>query len=457
MVSEVERLVKNKKILVLGLAKTGISVVKHLSKMGALITVNDIKPIEENKEAQDLIEDNARVITGSHPVELLEEDFAFMVKNPGIPYTNPMVVRAKEKGIPIYTDIELVQWFTQAQIIGITGSNGKTTTTSLAHTILKEANELDGQTLLGGNIGIPALDVAVGASDKDRLVLELSSFQLMGVQTFHPHIAAIIDIYPTHLDYHGTLENYVNAKWNITKNQTSSDYLLLNADQEILWRKQDETESTIIPFSLKKALTDGAWYDIDSHCLMWRDECVMRREQLLLPGDHNVQNALVAIAIAKLLGVHNTTIIKVLSQFYGVKHRIQFIREYHKRRFYNDSKATNNEATITALKSFQEPTIWLCGGLDRHNSVEELMPYLSQVKAMIVSGESKEKFKALGKEAGIPVIEQAEWIEDAVETAYRMSEEGDIILFSPASASWDQYPNFEVRGDRFIKAVETLN
>ena len=190
----------NKKVLVLGLAKTGVSVVNWLTQMGALVTVNDKCPLDQNKAAQDLIEKDVRVITGGHPIELLDEDFAFMVKNPGIPYTNPLVKRALEMGLPVYTDIELVEWLHRGTIVGITGSNGKTTTTSLTGAILKADKSFAGRTEVAGNIGIPALDIAPQLTSKDRLVLELSSFQLMGTKTFRPNIAAIIDIYPTHLD-----------------------------------------------------------------------------------------------------------------------------------------------------------------------------------------------------------------------------------------------------------------
>lgn len=448
--------IKNKKIIILGLAVTGMSVVRQLLKLGALITVNDWQPLAENKDAQTLVEENVRVIAGHHPVELLDEDFAFMVKNPGIPYTNPMVERALAIGLPVLTDIELAGALGEATIIGITGSNGKTTTTSLTQAILAADTAFKGHSYVGGNIGIPALDIAMQADKQDRLTLELSSFQLMGTHTFKPHIAAITNLFDAHLDYHGDLKAYFDAKWRITQNQTADDYLILNFDQRLIRDRANETNATVVPFSTREKQITGAWFDADNSAFMWREEVVMHRDDLLLPGNHNVENMLVAMAIAKLSGISNEVIAQTARHFTGVEHRLQFVRELNGRKFYNDSKATNNDAAITALNSFDQPVIWVAGGLDRHNSLEELKPAMKSVKAMITFGETSDKFAALGKQAGLAHVTQVEWIEEAVEQAYQLSEKGDVILLSPASASWDQYPNYEIRGERFIKAVKQL-
>lgn len=451
--------VRNKKILVLGLAKTGVSVVQHLQALGAIVTVNDFKPLEENKDAQSLIEENnARVVAGGHPVSLLEEDFAFMVKNPGIPYSNPMVVRAQEIGLPVYTDIELADKMTDATIIGITGSNGKTTTTSLVGEMLGKADSLAGESYIGGNIGIPSLDIASKAEADDRLILELSSFQLMGTDAFKPHIAAITNIYAAHLDYHGSMDGYISAKWHITANQTADDFLILNADQMDVFGDR-ATKATVVPFSATTIQPDGAWFDQDSQNFMWHDEIVFNRKDFFLPGHHNVENMLVAVAIGKLLRISNEEIKNGVSAFHGVKHRLQFVAEIDGRRFYNDSKATNNDASITALDSFSQKhdnVIWLAGGLDRGNEVTELADHMDRVKGMVVFGQAADKFADLGQSQGLTEIEKVEWIEEAVKAAFDMSAPGDTILLSPASASWDQYPNFEVRGDRYIKSIEDL-
>ncbi|MCZ0717712.1 UDP-N-acetylmuramoyl-L-alanine--D-glutamate ligase [Aerococcus kribbianus] len=448
--------IKNKKVLVLGLAKTGMSVARHLTQLGALVTVNDQAPLEENPQAQSLIEENIRVVSGGHPVSLLEEDFVLIVKNPGIPYSNPLIQAAMAKGLSVITDIECAYRLTAGEIIGITGSNGKTTTSQLTYNILSQAKQDKGNVYLAGNIGVPSLDVAMTAETNDRIVLELSSFQLQGSQDFRPHIAAITNIYPSHLDYHGSLAAYKAAKWRITANQEAEDYLILNADQEQWSGESYHTKAAIIPFSLEQKLDQGAWYNRQEKALMWQDEKVADRELFPLPGNHNVANALVAVAIAKLYAVDNASIQKALANFYGVSHRLQFVQDYQGRAFFNDSKATNNEATITALKSFTSPVIWLAGGLDRGNSVEALAPYLKHVKGMIVFGESKEKLIDLAEKLAIPVFGQAEEMTHIVDLAYAHSQEGDTILLSPANASWDQYNSFEERGDCFIQAVQEL-
>lgn len=446
--------VKNKKILVLGLAKTGLSVVRHLASLGAIITVNDWTPIDKNPDAQQLVEENIRVISGGHPTSLLDEAFELIVKNPGIPYSNPMIVKAQALGIPIITDIECSYLLTSAPIIGITGSNGKTTTTQLTYNILSSQDSAEQHTYLGGNIGIPSLDVAQKATANDRLVFELSSFQLMGTKKFHPYIAAITNIYPSHIDYHGTVEEYIDAKWKITANQTADDYLILNADQDGFGARK--TDAQIVYFSVKQELSDGTWYDAQNQLLMWKEDKVASRADFPLPGEHNVANALVAITIAKIIGLTNEQITAVLKNYHGVDHRLQFVTNFNGRKFFNDSKATNNEATITALKSFDTPVIWLAGGLDRGNSVTDLAEYLTHVKGMIAFGQSKDKFVELAKEHHIPLIGVAEDMDEIVKLAYTNSASGDTILLSPASASWDQYANFEERGSKFVQAVTKL-
>lgn len=444
---------RNKKVLVLGLAKTGLSVARHLQKHGALVTVNDYKPMAENKGAQALVEEGVRVITGFHPLDLLDEDFVFMVKNPGIPYDNPLVQAAVAKGLPIYTDIELASWINCGTLVGVTGSNGKTTTTSLIAEILAADEHLPGQVKLGGNIGIPALDVCDGTMPDDVVVLELSSFQLQGTERFRPHIAALTNFTPTHMDFHHTEEAYLAAKWKITAQQTPKDFLLLNQDDPVLWARREQTNAQVIPFSIKEEHIPGAWFQAETQELMWQEEAIVHRDDLFLPGRHNLANALVAVAVAQLLGVSKEAIRTGMHNFHGVPHRIQFVGEVLGRQFYNDSKATNNRACQTALSSFQAPTIWLCGGKDRGTDPRPLAPYLKHVKACIAMGEEAPQFMALAEEEGIQHVKKAKDMDEAVTLAYGVSEPGDIILLSPACASWDQYLNFEERGEHFMSAM----
>jgi UDP-N-acetylmuramoylalanine--D-glutamate ligase len=445
---------ENKKVLVLGLALSGVNAAKLLHSLGALVTVNDYKKFDENPQAQELLESGIRVVTGGHPVELLDEDFEWVVKNPGIMYNNPIIIRANEKNIPVITEVELAYEVAESMVIGITGTNGKTTTTTMIAELLN-AERSKGQAYVAGNIGTPASLVAQKATTDDEIIMELSSFQLMGITELKPHIAVITNIYSAHLDYHGTREEYVAAKMNITKNQTEEDYLIVNWDQPELRELSKKSKAIIIPFSREEILNNGVYLQDD--VIYYQGEPVMAKENILIPGDHNVENAMAAIAVAKLLNQKNGIIRTILEKFTGVKHRTQFVTELKERRFYNDSKATNILATESALKGFDAPVILLAGGLDRGNNFDELIPSMSgKVKALIVFGETAMKLNETGEKAGIPTIISVQNVEAAVPTAYALSEPNDVILLSPACASWDQYRSFEVRGDAFIHSVEQL-
>ena len=384
----------NKKVLVLGLAKSGESAARLLDKLGAIVTVNDGKPFEENPAAQSLLEEGIKVITGGHPLELLDEDFEWMVKNPGIPYNNPMVMRALEKKIPVITEVELAYLISDAPIIGITGSNGKTTTTTMIAEVLTAGGQ---NGLLSGNIGFPASQVAQDAGETDTLVMELSSFQLMGIEAFHPEIAVITNLMPTHLDYHGSFEEYVAAKWNIQKNMTASDYVVLNFNQDLAKELAKKTAAKVLPFSTKEKV-DGAYLDGD--VLTFRGEVIMKASELGVPGSHNVENALATIAVAKLRGIDNQVIRETLAHFGGVKHRLQYVGEINQVKFYNDSKSTNILATQKALSGFDNSkVILIAGGLDRGNEFDELVPDIKGLKKMVILGESAARVKRAADQA----------------------------------------------------------
>jgi UDP-N-acetylmuramoylalanine--D-glutamate ligase len=442
---------QHKKILVLGLAKSGVSAATLLHKLGAFVTINDKKPLSENPEAQGLLEQGITVICGDHPVDLLDEGFELVVKNPGIPYHNPMVERAIEKGIPIITEVELAYEISEADFIGITGTNGKTTTTTLIFEMLEKGNK---KPLIAGNIGTVASDVAQVAENHNQIVIELSSFQLMGIEAFRPKIAVLINLYDAHLDYHRTRPEYFEAKSFITKNQKADDYFIVNYDQEEVMNIARLSQATIVPFSTKQFFDNGA--SVKDGWVFFNGEPVMERNQIVLPGDHNLENILSAVAAAKLTGVDNRAIQNVLSTFAGVKHRLQYIGEKHGRKFYNDSKATNILATQNALAAFSLPVILLAGGLDRGNEFDELLPAFKKIKALITFGQTAEKLERVGKEAGIKTIIRVDNVEKAVPVALDLSKADDIILLSPACASWDQYKTFEVRGDIFVNAVHKL-
>ena len=440
----------NKKVLVLGLAKSGESAARLLDKLGAIVTVNDGKPFEENPAAQSLLEEGIKVVTGGHPLELLDEDFEWMVKNPGIPYNNPMVMRALEKQIPVITEVELAYLISDAPIIGITGSNGKTTTTTMIAEVLTAGGQ---NGLLSGNIGFPASQVAQDAGKTDTLVMELSSFQLMGIEAFHPEIAVITNLMPTHLDYHGSFEEYVAAKWNIQKNMTASDYVVLNFNQDLAKELAKKTAARVIPFSTQEQV-DGAYLDGD--VLTFRGEAIMKASELGVPGSHNVENALATIAVAKLRGIDNQVIKETLAHFGGVKHRLQYVGEINQVKFYNDSKSTNILATQKALSGFDNSKIILiAGGLDRGNEFDELVPDIKGLKKMVILGESAERVKRAADQAEVSYLDASD-VRDATRKAFSVAEPGDVVLLSPANASWDMYKNFEVRGDEFLAVFKEL-
>ena len=440
----------NKKVLVLGLAKSGESAARLLDKLGAIVTVNDGKPFEENPAAQSLLEEGIKVVTGGHPLELLDEDFEWMVKNPGIPYNNPMVMRALEKQIPVITEVELAYLISDAPIIGITGSNGKTTTTTMIAEVLTAGGQ---NGLLSGNIGFPASQVAQDAGKTDTLVMELSSFQLVGIEAFHPEIAVITNLMPTHLDYHGSFEDYVAAKWNIQKNMTASDYVVLNFNQDLAKELAKKTAAKVIPFSTQEQV-DGAYLDGD--VLTFRGEAVMKISELGVPGSHNVENALATIAVAKLRGIDNQVIKETLAHFGGVKHRLQYVGDINQVKFYNDSKSTNILATQKALSGFDNSkVILIAGGLDRGNEFDELVPDIKGLKKMVILGQSAARVKRAADQAEVSYLDASD-IRDATRKAFSVAEPGDVVLLSPANASWDMYKNFEVRGDEFLAVFKEL-
>ncbi|WP_105124372.1 UDP-N-acetylmuramoyl-L-alanine--D-glutamate ligase [Streptococcus suis] len=441
---------KNKKVLVLGLAKSGESAARLLDTLGAIVTVNDGKPFEENPTAQGLLEEGIRVVCGGHPLELLDEDFALMVKNPGIRYDNPMVEKALEKGIPVWTEVELAYLISDAPIIGITGSNGKTTTTTMIAEALNAGNK---SAKLCGNIGYPASSVAQTATKDDTLVMELSSFQLMGTEVFRPNVAVITNLSANHIDYHGTYEEYVAAKWMLQRQMTEQDTIVLNFNQEEAKDLAQKTKAKVLPFSTKEVV-DGAY--LQDGKLYFKGEFIMDADQIGVPGTHNIENALATIAVAKLWGVDNQSIQESLSAFGGVKHRLQLVGKIKGVTFYNDSKSTNILATQKALSGFDNSkVILIAGGLDRGNEFDDLVPDLLGLKKMVILGQSAPRVQRAADKAGVPTL-AAEDIADATRKAFEVAEEGDVVLLSPANASWDMYPNFEVRGDVFLQTYEEL-
>ena len=449
---------QGKNILVLGLGKSGFAVSELLLKLGAKLTLNDKADLSNNEHAKKLADRGVRVIGGRHPVELLDEErFDYLVKNPGIPYENPMVKKASELNVPILTEPEIALSVSEAPYVCVTGSNGKTTTVMLTQRILDHHLQKQGNHAYAvGNIGVPISEVVTKATKDDILVVEISSFQLMGVTDIDPKVAAIVDIYNNvHLDYHKTFENYVQAKLNVTRFQTKDDYFLANFDQkEILTKEEDVTKAKIQTFSEFDSAAD---YFIGKEYLEYKNEKIMKISDIKLPGIHNQQNCLVAIAISKIMGANDDDIHAVLSTFTGAKHRLQYVTTVDGVKVYNDSKSTNIEAASVAIPSFNEPEVLIAGGLDRGFTFDDLIPLLKKhVKAIVLYGETKYLLADSARKAGIKDIIIENTLQEAVPRAFELCEPGDVMLLSPACASWDQFKTFEDRGDYFIKFVKEL-
>ncbi|OLO40796.1 UDP-N-acetylmuramoyl-L-alanine--D-glutamate ligase [Alkalihalophilus pseudofirmus] len=446
-----EQQFKNQHVLVLGLAKSGEAASRLLYRLGAHVTVNDSKPMEENPQARDLETLGIKVVCGAHPLTLLDEPVDFIVKNPGIPYTNPLVAEALKRGISVVTEVELASKISEADMVAITGSNGKTTTTTLIVEMLKNSGK---EPLVAGNIGTVACEVAEKATDQNIIVTEVSSFQLQGTEKFHPKVAVLLNLFDAHLDYHGTKESYGHAKAKIFANLTEEDFYVVNVDDDFVVKLAEEVKGIKVPFSTTQEVVEGAY--VKESTVYFKTEKIIDRSDITLPGKHNLENILAAIAAAKTMGARTEQIVKVLKTFTGVEHRVQYVKTIEDRKFYNDSKATNILAAQAAVSAFSEPVILLAGGLDRGNSFDAFIPSLQKVKAVVTFGETKEKIMAAAKEAGVDVIKPVLNVEEAVPVAFDLSVAGDIILLSPACASWDQYKTFEQRGEKFIHAVEQL-
>ncbi len=446
-----KQLYAEKLILIVGLAKSGLAASKLLQKLGAKVVVNDQKPLEENVQASELQQLGIEVICGGHPLDLLDRNFDLVVKNPGIPYSNPLIQGALSKGISVVTELEIANMISEAEMIAITGSNGKTTTTTLIYEMLKNSHR---EPLIAGNIGTVASEVVQLATKGNIVVTEVSSFQLMGTENFHPKVAVFLNLFDAHLDYHGTKQEYGKAKAKIFANLTDDDYCVINEDDPEVMELAAGVNGKKITFSVKKVVDNGA-YILDNH-IYYRGEKIIPIEKIVLPGVHNLENIVAAVCAAKITGAKTKQIVDVLSTFTGVMHRTQFVTTLNGRKFYNDSKATNMLATKVAVSAFNQPVILLAGGLDRGNEFDELIPTFEKLKGIVLYGATAQKLAVAAKKAGLTFIEIVNNVNEAVNVAYEHSKSGDVILLSPACASWDQFKTFEERGDTFIEAVYNL-
>jgi len=407
-----------------------------------------------NKYKDVLIHNEIEWEDGDHTEsEILTADL--VVKSPGIPDHISIVQKLQSAAIPIVSEIEFAALYTTANIIGITGSNGKTTTTMMVYHILRQAGF---DVAMGGNIGKSFAEQVL--TNTANYVLELSSFQLDGIQEFRPHIAVITNITPDHLDrYDNKFENYIASKFRIIMNQNSDDYLLYDSDDEVItsYINSHPIQSTLVPFSLSKIEANGTYLEQNNIIIEFNTrDIIMPITNLALEGKHNVKNAMAAATVAHLLKIRKTTIRESLEGFQGAEHRLEQVLTINKVKYVNDSKATNVNATYYALESMNVPTVWIVGGVDKGNDYTSLFPFVNEkVKAIICLGKDNEAlFSAFGNM--VDVIIETQYMSEAVKIAYNVAVAGEAVLLSPACASFDLFESYEDRGQQFKSAVRKL-
>lgn len=437
---------ENKKIFILGMARSGYEAAKLLSDYNNEIIVTDGK--EQKEELVSELESlGVKVIITSDQLSLLDDSFDYVIKNPGIKYDNPVVVKAKELGIKVINEIEMAYSFLDksVNIIGVTGSNGKTTTTTLISEFMK--NSFD-NVYLGGNIGIPLSNFVRDIKPNSYLVLEISDHQLCDMYNFKTNVSVLTNITPTHLDFHKSYEVYQMTKKKIFNNHTSDDLAVINKDDEVSMKITDDIKSTKVYYGHDK--TNLAYYDEEG--IYYDGKLVIKLDDIILKGKHNYQNIMGAIIAVKKYGVTNEVIQKVLKEFKGVEHRLEYVDTIDGVTYYNDSKATNCVSTITALNSFDKPTILLLGGYDRGHSFHDLDDSMKNVKCVVCFGETKNRIEEFCNDLNIKCYKN-DTLKEAMNVVKDICTPGDVVLLSPACASWDQYDRFEDRGDEFKKLV----
>lgn len=437
---------ENKKIFILGMARSGYEAAKLLSDYNNEIIVTDGK--EQKEELVSELESlGVKVIITSDQLSLLDDSFDYVIKNPGIKYDNPVVVKAKELGIKVINEVEMAYSFLDksVNIIGVTGSNGKTTTATLISEFMK--NSFD-NVYLGGNIGIPLSNFVRDIKPNSYLVLEISDHQLCDMYDFKTNVSVLTNITPTHLDFHKSYEVYQMTKKKIFNNHTSDDLAVINKDDEVSMKITDDIKSTKVYYGHDK--TNLAYYDEEG--IYYDGKLVIKLDDIILKGKHNYQNIMGAIIAVKKYGVTDEVIQKVLKEFKGVEHRLEYVDTIDGVTYYNDSKATNCVSTITALNSFDKPTILLLGGYDRGHSFHDLDNSMKNVKCVVCFGETKNRIEEFCNDLNIKCYKN-DTLKEAMNVVKDICTPGDVVLLSPACASWDQYDRFEDRGDEFKNLV----
>ncbi len=440
---------ENKKIFILGMARSGYEAAKLLNEYNNDIVITDGK--EQNEELVKELESlGIKVIITTNQIELLDNSFDYVIKNPGIKYDNPVVIKAKELGIEVINELEMAYSFIDksVNIIGVTGSNGKTTTVSLIYEFMKNTYD---NVYLGGNIGIPLSNFVRDIKPNSYLILEISDHQLCDMYKFKTNVSVLTNITPTHLDFHSSYETYKSMKKRIFNNHTNLDLAVINSDDITSMELTRDINSNKVYYGENK---DNLSY-YDDIGIYYNKNLVVSFDDIILKGKHNYQNIMAAIISVKKFGVSDEVIKRVLSNFKGVEHRLEFVDKINDITFYNDSKSTNCVSTVTALNSFKEPTILLLGGLDRGHSFHDLDDSMSNVRSVICFGETKDRIEEFCKDLNIDCYKE-DTLTKAMNVVKDIAISGDVVLLSPACASWDQYEKFEDRGNEFKELVKDM-
>lgn len=448
-------MVSSKNVLIVGMARSGISAAKLCRQLGARVTIYDSKPKTHfEKEIEELGTNDYRWIFGDLN-SILPSEFDLIIMSPGVPTDLEWIINARSLGISVISEIELAYAYCPSKILAITGTNGKTTTTTLVGEIVRNFTE---DTFVVGNIGVPFTQEVLNCGDDTIVVAEISSFQLETIEAFKPKISAILNITPDHLNRHKTFENYVLAKLRITENQSCDDYCVLNADDNSCVEIQDRIFAKKVWFSRLKPVegvylvNDKIYSDLNGH-----EEEILELSKVKLLGNHNIENIMAAVAICQCAGVPKDIIRDTIYAFEGVEHRIEFVRQLNGVKYYNDSKATNPDAAIKGVEAMVAPTVLIAGGMDKGTPFDEwIQSFGNKVKALIVYGQTKYIIEKVARKAGYDV-HIVEDLQEAVKLAHKLATPGDAVLLSPACASWDMFKDFEERGCLFKTFVGALS
>ena len=448
--------IAGKNVLVFGSGISGIGAAGLLEERGASVTLYDGNDKLDVEEIRGKMKDGAKtdIVLGEFPEELLGK-LDLVIISPGVPTDLPIVNRMRESDIPVVGEIALAYELGKGEVLAITGTNGKTTTTALLGEIMKAVYD---SAFVVGNIGIPYTNVVDETRDDSVIVAEMSSFQLESIVDFRPRVSAILNITPDHLNRHHTMEAYIQAKKNVAINQTAEDTCVLNYEDEVLREFGETLQTKVLYFSSKRKLDKGIYLDDGNIIYRNPDEClVCNVKELKLLGVHNYENVMAAVAMAAAYGVPMDSIRKTIKEFAGVEHRIEFVAEKNGVAYYNDSKGTNPDAAIRGIQAMNRPTYLIGGGYDKQSEYKEwIESFDGKVKKLLLIGQTREKIAKEAEECGFTDIMLLDTFEDAVLTAAKLAEPGEAVLLSPACASWGMFKNYEERGDKFKEIVNSL-